>query len=685
MGGWAVAGLLAPLAAGAQEAPPPPLPVKEIALSPYVEKTLSNGARLVVVVRPRQPVVALHLLIEGGTAADPPGRTGTSTMVASLLMEGTRSRSGAEIVEELDFAGVQLQARNDLEWTAISLSALPGDLQGGLEVLADVVRNPTFPEASVERLRGDISALIGSALASAEPVAEGALRRALFGEHPNGRSATPETIGAVDRPAIVDFHRTRYRPGHALFLVVGDVDPDSVAGGLESLFGGWEEGPATASAPPPPPPREGREVVLVHEPGSVHATLRVGHLFAGGGGREWTALLVANEVLGGSGGRLHRRLREETGWGFGAHSRTARMRRHGLFEAGMEVRNQRVDSALLALFEEIGRLRSELVPTEELARAAQLLSGSFPLRMETPAQIAEEVASALLLGFSKEDLERYRGRLSGVTPHEVRDAARRRLDPEQAVIVVVGDAARLLPQLDRFGPVTLLDRGGGELSRRDFEVTASDLVFDASPLRPGRWSYQILGPGGPVGEIERRLERVGDDRMKFTALLEIPGRSARQEVTFSVPGFQGLFASMRVTVQGETTMGTLRIEGDSLIGALLQERGPTRAIREAVPAGTMLGPMEELALWIRDLQAGERLRYPSLSLQDGRLANTTATVVGVEEVTIPAGTFKAFLVDIVGVVDSERIYLSFDAPHVLLKREPKGANLTIELKSRPEG
>ena len=678
--------LLLPLGLAGRQGPPPPLPSAQLSFPAYEERTLSNGARVIIVGRNEQPVATVNLVISGGTTTDPSGRLGTATMVASLLTQGTATRDALDIAESLDFVGAQLDVRNFPEWTVLSLAALTSDLEMGLELLADVVMNPAFPEDRIELARAQILTALRAELGSPGSIAARTLRRAVFGEHPYGRSETAETVRAIDREGLMAFHGERYRPGHALFVIAGDVEPDDIVARLESHFAGWERGSSETPLHPDPPSRAETEVILVHQPGSVQAAIRVGHTLDAAIAGDWTALSIANELLGGgSFGRLFQLLRREKGWTYGAYSGVARMRDMGVFEAGMEVRNQVVDSALIGLLGEIDRLKREMVSREELARITDHFAGSFPLRMETPQQVADEIANHRLLGLSKDDLENYGARVAALTPQVVRDAARAHLDPNRAVIVVVGDAMRLLGQVARFGPVTIEDIDGNRLSMEDFEVKASGLTFDASALKPGKWIYDIRSPEGVLGKIERRLVAGEEGRMTFSVLLEAPGQSGRQEVTFTIPDFHALTGSVRVTVQGRTMMATLRMDGDRLLGSIVQESVPTLTIQEVLPAGTMLGPMEELALWISELKTGETLRYPSVSMQEGRLANTTATVVGVGEVTVPAGTFEVYVVDLTGLLPAERIYVRVESPHILIKRESKGQPRTIELKSQSGG
>ncbi len=364
---WAAAalGLLLPGGAlAAQETePPPPLPRAPVAFPPFQEATFADGARLLVVSRHEVPFVTVTAAFRGGAAVDPPGMAGLSGALADLLTQGTATRSPDDVARVVDSLGATLEASSSEDWVAATLSVLTPGLDRGLGLLADALMNPVFSEdrLALERTRA-LSSLKAS-LGEPRTVAERAFTRAVYGDHPYGRLETPASVTAWSRDALVAYHEAWIQPSNALFVVAGDVDVEGARAALERAFGGWTGHPAPSVTYEPVPRRAQPELVLVDVPGSVQAVVRAGHVLMRGDDPDWTALSVADQVLGGgSSGRLFRVLREEKGWTYGAYASLERRRDLGTFEVSLETRSEVAPDAIAAVLEQVRRMREEMVP-----------------------------------------------------------------------------------------------------------------------------------------------------------------------------------------------------------------------------------------------------------------------------------------------------------------------------------
>ena len=453
---------LAQTPAKSSATPPPPLPMKPIEFPAFVERTLSSGAQVVVVENHEQPVVSVNIYIRGaGSTSDPAGKAGLAELTAALLKSGTKTKSSLEIAQTFDGIGAITSANASADWASFSVTALKADLDIALSTAADVLTNATFPAEELETQRRRTLTQLQVQLSQPAQVASRVFLRRVYGEHPYGNLPSTASVRALTRDDVVNFYNTYYKPGNALVVISGDVQPDEVIRTFEKHFAAWKgSGPARpkfAAAPKP----AGRQIILVNKPGAVQAAFRIGHLIAPAPHADWPALTVAEQILGGgSKAWLFDTLREKKGYTYGAYATSSQRLDPGHFYMWGDVRNEVADSALeifLGLYE---RLKNERVSDEDLELAKSYLTGSFPLTIETPLQIAGQVASARLLGKPKDHVQTWRQKLAAVTTEDVQRVARTHYQPENALIVVSGDANVLKPKLEKFGKITVVDEEG---------------------------------------------------------------------------------------------------------------------------------------------------------------------------------------------------------------------------------
>jgi hypothetical protein len=255
------------------------------------------------------------------------------------------------------------------------------------------------------------------------------------------------------------------------------------------------------------------------------------------------------------------------------------------------------------------------------------------------------------------------------------------------VIVVVGDALALREPLARIAPVEIRDLEGSTLSPEDLEVAASSVALDASTLSPGVWTYRLSVQGQVIGEMTREVAEVEAPEgraMTVRSLLSAGGQMVEQQVLFRPECFLPLAATVRIAVGGREVGGTdLRFEGGRVIGTVRRPTGEEQAIDRQVPPGTLVGEMQGLAVWLADLEVGSELRLPVVSSETGALTTVTVRVLGVTEVTTPAGTFQAYEIEASSPLGSQRLLARLEAPHVILRVESVGQPVVVELSSLP--
>lgn len=676
--------LIAPAAARAQGGPPPPMPAREVSFPKYHEARLSSGAVVIVVENHEQPVVTIDLRIESGTAFDPPDEAGLAGMTAALLDKGTTNRSAEKIAETIDFVGGSLGAAAGPDWTSVGSTVLTQFVDTALALMSDVVLNPTFPVDELATQRTRTLSSLQVALSQPGAVAARHFTELLYGGYPYGGVPTPESVKAISRDDIVAFHRRYYRPGNALFVVAGDVDPKAIVRRLDRYFGHWSSGEVLKLTEEAPPSRTERQIYLYHKPGSVQAAIRVGELMPPATNADWPALDVALRILGGgSTGWLYRTLREEKGYTYGAYAGAAERTLQGYFQASVDVRNGVADSAMSVLFDQLRRLREDSIPAADLRLAKNYLTGSFPRSIETPQQVADQVADARLHGLPDDYVKTYRDRIAEVTAEDVRRVARAHLHPDRMVVVVVGDATKILGALKPFGSVQLFDVEGKSLPPEDLEVRAAAVSFDPSGIEPVTLVRSLRVQGNPVADFTKQVTRTTEDGR---GVIESVNRgsagpsSTEQRVRFDARDFTPIDSHLSQQAPGGRISLDLSYVDGRVTGRIVGPGGDTTRVDTTVVKGTILPGMDAFVVWLANLDGSREITVPAFDPQSGGAYNLQLEVLGDTTLTVPAGTFEAYRLRMTTPQATTIVYARKQAPHIVLRQEFQGRPIVLELK-----
>jgi len=427
--------------------------------------TLDNGLRVVLVERHALPLVSLELQLRGGASAHDPGLAGLASLTADMLDEGTTTRSALQIADAVDLLGASLSSTAGYDASQLRLSVLRGHLGAALDILADVVVNPTFPEAELERLRKERLARVIQRSDVPAALADDAFAEVLYGDqHPYGVSllGTKESLESLTRDEVVAFHRARYAPGQGALIVAGDVTREALDSMLTGALSGWtgrgEDPPTT----PRPVAAVQRTIYLVDKPGATQSEVRVGRVAVDRRTAAYYPLAVANTVLGGSfTSRLNSTLREEKGYTYGAGSYFDMRRLPGPFQAAAAVATPVTDSAVVEFVREIDRMHEEAVPAPELERARNYLALRLPQRFESLDDVVRRLSELVLYGIP---LDFYGGYVTAVEAVDARatlEVASEYLRTSGMAIVIAGDRASIEEPLRALGlgPVVVLEPG----------------------------------------------------------------------------------------------------------------------------------------------------------------------------------------------------------------------------------
>lgn len=424
-----------------------------------------------VVVAPvrKLPIATVIALVDAGAVSDGPGREGIAQLTAELLLEGTLTSDGAELVEKFERLGASVDASTDWDGAAVTLTALTDHLGPAVTLLGEVLRSPSFPQREVDRLKGERLAELLQLRTEPRGLADEMFTRFLY--EPSSRYARPEggseeSVGAITRADVQRFYESRYRPGGVTLIIAGDITGDQAERLANRTFGDWK-----GSAPAPvttsdAPARTERALHIISKPDAPQSELRLGNVGLPRNHPDYYAAVVMNAVLGGLfSSRINLNLREAHGYTYGAFSHLDWRRQAGPFMVSTAVASEVSAPAAREAIREIERIRGETVTADELSLATSYLDGVFPIRYETTDAIAGALATLVRYDLPDDFYDTYRGHVRSVTTDEVLRAAHDHLHPGALQMLVVGDPDDVQEQLEalRFGPVTVYDTQGNEV------------------------------------------------------------------------------------------------------------------------------------------------------------------------------------------------------------------------------
>ena len=420
-------------------------------------ETLPNGLRFYILASRREPIVTYRLMIKSGSMFDG-GKPGLAELTADLLNKGTAELTADQFAKKTDFIGASVEASDGSDAVTVVASGLANYADELLGFLRDAALHPAFLEEEVKRQQIQNISNLTQKKMDPEDLAARLRNKLLYGEHPYGKSATPESVRSITREDVVKFHDTFFVPNNATLVVVGDVNPEAIRTAVRKAFGDWKQGTVPALNPPAFPKVEGVSIHLVDRPASVQSNI----LFAGRGishgNPDAPELQVVNSVLGGGcSGRLFANLREKHAFTYGSYSGFQEKKFGGTFTATAEVRNAVTADAATEMLNELKRIVSEPIPDPELNLQRNYLAGNFLLSLESNQRTAERIQDVDLYGLPEDYYKTYARRLTTVTPEKAFELAKKYIDPNDGVIVVVGEAKDVLPQLQKLGKVTVYD------------------------------------------------------------------------------------------------------------------------------------------------------------------------------------------------------------------------------------
>ena len=404
-----------------------------------------NGMTVLVLEQHFLPIVEIHALIKAGAAQDPPEKAGVANLVASLLDEGTTTRSSRQLAEQIDFVGGSLTVQAGEDYTTASARTLKKDIDLGFTLLADILQHPAFPKQEFERVRSQILGEISSDNDDPGHVAMKAFNQLVFQNHPyrwpvNG---TEETLSKITLAEVQSFYTKEYLPNQVILTIVGDVTAEQATTLVQTHFGSWKKGAVPSRAVKKPAAIDKKTVQLI-EKDLTQSTIVIGHSGISRTNPDFYAVTVMNHILGAGGfsSRLMDSIRDKQGLAYGIMSHYDARVMPGSFWINLQTRTETTNQAISGVLIEMKAIREAPVSDQELADAKAFLMGSFPLRLDSTSKLTQVLAQVEFFGLGFDYFSQYPKWIERVTKEDVQRAAKQYLDPQHYALVVVGNIAK---------------------------------------------------------------------------------------------------------------------------------------------------------------------------------------------------------------------------------------------------
>ena len=460
-----------------QATPPPPAPPRSGAFPKPVEETLPNGLRVIVIERRETPLISAQLLIKNGGEVDPPELAGLADMTANLLTKGTQTRDATKIAQEVESLGASLDSGARWDSSFAIVSGMSSKIPQAMEILADVVRRPTFKSEEVERLRQQYLDNVTLALGDPGTIARMVAARVVFGDSPYGHpvSGTTETLTRITAADIAKMHSRYYRPDNAILVIGGDIGAKDGIGLATKYFGDWQKPttpmPSLSAAMENAGSKPGR-IVVIDKPDAGQAAVYLARTGINRKDPDYFRGVVSNSVLSGYSGRLNQEIRIKRGLSYGAGSTLDTRRDVGPFLASAQTKNESGAQVADLLLGEISRLSSAPPADVELTPRKAVVIGSFSRNLETASGLVGQVGSLALYGLGLDEINSYINSVQAVSTADIQKFAGARLDAKSSNIIIVGNAKVFLPELRKkfenveVIPITELDLNTALLKKK---------------------------------------------------------------------------------------------------------------------------------------------------------------------------------------------------------------------------
>ena len=432
------------------------LDAQQIKVPSVSRQTLENGMSVILMEYRKVPVIHLRLVARGGSIDNPSGLEGTAEVTASLMREGTETRNATEIARAIDFVGGTLQASAGLDYCAVTCEVLKKDLDTGLDLFADIILHPTFPDDELDRERKQRIAGLESDKEDPGTIASRAFASEVYGTHPYGRRETKASLKDIIRDELVAFHQRVFTPANSGLCVVGDFSSTEIIAKLKSAFGQWSGNQKLDHVITPPTKHAGRSVVLVDKADATQSQIRIGNTGVDINNPDYFAITVANTVFGGGfTSRLVDELRVKRSLTYGAGSGFPAYLYGGSYNISTFTKNPTLVDAIDVVLAELKKFRERGATQEECQKAKSYIAGNFARGLQSPGALARQMTDIEIYGRPKDYLEKYIQDIKKVSVDDVRTVAQKYFLLDDLLFVIIAPADSAKSSLAKFGALQM--------------------------------------------------------------------------------------------------------------------------------------------------------------------------------------------------------------------------------------
>lgn len=415
-------------------------------LLPHQKIVLKNGLTVLLLEKHGVPLVDIAAIVKTGAAGDPEGEAGLAATTAQLLRKGTKSRSAQQFSSDLDFIGGSFSANAGPDFTSITAEFLSKDIDKGLNLFADAVLHPTFPQNETDKLLAQNIDTVKASKDDPQQVIGEYYDAYLFGANPYGhpREGDENSLKRIRREGVVNFYQANYGPQNTILAVAGEFNGAELRKKLEETLGNWSGAPAKMAAVPAFAEVKGKRLLLVDKPDATQMYFAIGNVGIKRNDPDRVACYVVNTLFGGRfTSELNEALRVESGYTYGAFSFFDERKAAGVFEISSFTKNETTIPAIDLALKVLHKLHEEGVTAEQLKSAKSFIKGQFPPTIETSQQLARLIASNEFYGLDDSEINELEARVDAVTPEIARQMIQKHFPEDNLVFVLIGNASAI--------------------------------------------------------------------------------------------------------------------------------------------------------------------------------------------------------------------------------------------------
>ncbi len=518
---------------------PEPGPARPIKIGKAQEFNLINGLKVIVVENHKIPRVSYQLFIDRDVIYEG-NKAGYSSFTGQLLSTGSKSRSKAEIDEAVDFIGANLSTSSRGGFA----SSLKKHAEIILELLADVVLNPSFPQEEFDKIKKQTLSNLAAEKEEPNSISRNVSSVVNFGkDHAYGEIETEETVNNIKLEDCINFYESYFKPNKAYLVIVGDITEQEAEVQANTYFGNWKRADMPRHSFKPVPELDKTVIDFVDKSGAVQSVINVTYpVDLKPGSADDIPARLMNNILGygGVSGRLFKNLREDKGYTYGAYSSLSSDKYFGSFSASAGVRNEVTDSAIVEFLNEMQRIRSTPVTPEELQLTKNLMFGQFARSMESPQTIARFALNMARYNLPEDYYQTYLEKVEAVTVEDIQRVANKYIRPDNAHIVVVGNKDEVVDKLKPIAPINYYDNFGNKVDLKPstpIDLAPATIINNyleaiggVDVLKGVKDSYLKMEANVPQMGGAMVMEQYTKDNTKFKMAVTMQGMTVQEQI-----------------------------------------------------------------------------------------------------------------------------------------------------------